>query len=687
MQKQSGDDQAERKNPLLDISALPNYAPDFISIREDDYLPAVKAAIKEAKSNIEAIKNNKDAPDFKNTIVGLEIAAEALSATTSIFYNQLSAAGTDGLHALAEEIGPLTAEFSNDVALDDKLFEKVKHVYDEIENGSFSPEEKTLIENSYQQFVRGGALLDDAGKEELRKIDQRLSVLSPTFMNNVNKSAEKFELIIDDEDELAGIPETAKEGAKLAAKERGHENKWLFTLDFPSYLPVIQYSDNQELRKKIWHAFNSRAWNDEFDNSETVMEIVKLRDQRAKLLGYETHADFVLERRMAEAPDKVWLFLNKLKDVYKPSAKEELRELQEFANSCGEKQSLQPWDIPYYIEKMKQEKFKFSSEDLRPYFELKNVLNGCFEHFEKLLGITFEKSDKYSVWHQDVTAYEIFDKNNKEFLGTLYADFHPRIGKKDGAWKTSYRDQGLYNNKIERPVVAIVCNFTKPTEDTPSLLTHNEVLTLFHEMGHAIHAILSHVTYSSLAGTNVKWDFVELPSQVQENWAYTKETLNMFAKHYKTGELIPEKLISKLNESKNFMVGWSGLRQINFATLDMEWHTRSPETIKNVTEFEDEVTKDTSLFDRLAGPSSNAFGHLFAGGYSAGYYSYKWAEVLDADAFELFKETGLYNSEAADKYKKEILYKGGSEHPALLYKNFRGRDADPDALLRREGLI
>lgn len=675
-------------NPLLQISTLPNHAPPFDRIKEEHFLPAVEEAIAEARRNIEAIKNSPETPDFDNTIEALETASETLGTVTSVFYNQLSAAGTDGLHDLAEKIGPVNAAFSSDILLDKQLFARVKDVYGRRAMMMLTVEQETLLDETYNGFVRGGALLDDGKKAELRKIDERLSVLGPIFMNNVTKSAEQFELVISDETDMNGLPESSRDGAKHAAQEKGHEGKWLFTLEYPSFGPFIQYADDAVLRERMWRAFSSRAWdNAEYSNAPIIIEVVRLRDKRAKLLGYQNHAHYVLQRRMAEKPETVMAFLEKMKKAYKPAAGKDLENLQRFAATLGRSKPLQPWDIAYYAEKQKESLYHFKSEDLRPYFPLETVLKGCFSHFGKLFSLRFEKNSAYPVWHPDVTAYDVRDETDNSFIGTLYADFFPRTGKKDGAWKTSYRDQGLFRRRIERPVIAIVCNFTKPTKDKPSLLTHGEVSTLFHEMGHAVHALLSRVRYSSLAGTNVKWDFVELPSQLQENWTYQKETLDMISGHYKTGEKIPAELIDKLNASKNFMAGWAGLRQTNFGYLDMAWHTCDPVKVSDVAVFEDEATKDTRLFPRLAGPFSASFSHLFAGGYSAGYYSYKWAEVLDADTFELFLEKGLYDKTTAESYKKEVLAKGGSEHPRLLYKRFRGRDADPDALLRREGLL
>jgi len=674
-------------NPLLTISDLPNMAPAFEQIENAHYMPAIEAAIEEARANYEKIKNNPDAPTFENTLEAMEAASETLGTATGVFYNQLSCMGGDELHELAEKIGPITSNFGSDIILDETLFARVRAIHDQKDTLDLDTEQKTLLKDSYKGFVRGGALLNDADKKTLREINQELSTLGPSFMNNASKSAESFEMIIDNEDDLAGLPDSAIEGAKAAAKEKDlGEGKYRFTLDYPSYIPFVQYADNRELREKMWRAFANRAWGDDYDNSDNIKRIVTLKDKRAKLLGYKNHATFVLEERMAKKPETVLQFLEKMKAAYLPAAKQDLAELQAFAKEHGLTQDLQPWDVGYYSEKLKQKLFKFSSEDFRPYFPLGPVLSGCFEHFSKLFGLTFTENTKYETWHKDVKSFDLTDKAGN-FIGTLFADFHPRTGKKQGAWMTGYRSQGLFNGKIERPVIAIVCNFTKPTEGKPSLLTHGEVTTLFHEMGHAIHGLLSDVKYSSHSGTSVLWDFVELPSQVQENWCYEKETLDMFASHYETGEKIPAELIEKLQSAKNFMTGWGGLRQTNFGFLDLAWHTCDPSTIGDVGEFEDKATEGLSLFPRLAGPMSSSFSHIFAGGYSAGYYSYKWAEVLDADTFEAFQENGLYDQKTANAYRTEILAKGGSEDPTTLYRNFRGRDADPKALLRREGMI
>ncbi len=615
-----------------------------------------------------------------------------LDNATSIFYNQLTANGTDGLQELAEKIGPINSAFSNDILMDADLFARVKTLWEQREDLDLSPEQDTVLDNSYQGFARNGALLDEAGQKRLREISEKLSVLGPQFANNATKSAEQFELVIDNEDDLSGLPDSARAMARHMAEEKGYDGKWLFTLDFPSVIPFLQYADKRELREKLWRGFASRGYapngEHEYDNRENVMEIVSLRNERAKLLGFETHAHYVLDRRMAQTPQNVMDFLNKMMGVYKPAAEKDLKDLQDFAKEFGFTDDLKPWDVSYYSEKLKQKLFDFSDEDLRPYFPLQTVLDGTFEHFSKLFGLKFiEAKDKYPVWHSDVRAYDVEEKDTGRFIGTFYADFFPRTGKKQGAWMTAYRSQGLYKGNVERPVIAIVCNFTKPTKDSPSLLTHDEVLTLFHEMGHAVHGLLSDVTYQSVSGTSVKWDFVELPSQVQENWCYETETLGLISAHHETGEKIPQDLIDKVVAAKNFMTGWAGLRQTNFGLLDMAWHTTEPSQIKSVEEFEDDITAATSLFPRYAGPMSASFSHLFAGGYSAGYYSYKWAEVLDADAFEYFKEKGLYDKGVADKYKNHVLSKGGTEPPQELYERFRGRAADENAVLRREGLL
>lgn len=680
-------------NPLLVPSDLPNHAPAFDKIRDEHYLPAIEKGLAEAKDELQALKSNPDAPTFDNTIIALENMGETLGHVMEILGNQISAAGTPELVEIKQTTAPQLAEFYSSVSMDEELFARIKAVWDkDHDNPKLTVEQRTLLKNTYDGFRRSGALLKGADKERMKDINIAFSTLGTQFNENIKNSMEAFSLVVDQEADLAGLPEDVVAAAKARADKKDMHGKWLFTLDYPSYGPFVTYADNRALREKIWRAFGCRAWKDQFDNQDTIKQIVSLSYESANLLGYKTPAHFVLEDRMSEKPETVFGFLDKLKAVYKPAAELELEALKEFAHKHGGPAELKPWDIAYYSEKMKEAVFGFSSEDLRPYFPLEKVLSGCFEHFSRQFGVTFTANKKYPVWAPDVKAFDVTDTKTKAFIGTFYADFHPRTGKKPGAWMTGYRSQGLFNGKIERPIIAIVCNFTEPLPDKPSLLTHDEVTTLFHEMGHAMHGLLSNVTYRSLASPNVKWDFVELPSQVQENWAYTRETLDLISGHWQTGERIPDDLFEKLNKSKNFMIALMGLRQVNLGLLDMTWYTTDPKAIESkygfdVFKFEEEVTKDTRLFPMLSGPTSTSFGHIFGGGYASGYNSYKWAEVLDADAFYFLTEKSVYDEERLMRYRREVLERGGTEHPAILYRNFRGQDADPDALFRREGLL
>jgi peptidyl-dipeptidase Dcp len=703
-------------SPLLAPSALPNGAPPFDRIDTGHYLPAITDGIARARARVEEIKADPAPADFANTIVALETAGEDLEQATSVFYNQLAAVGGDEMHALAAQIGPLLAAFSSDISLDPAVFARVKAVWDGHDPAALTPEEATLLDEAYQGFVRAGALLDDAGKARLREIDAQLSTLGPAFSQNVVKATEAFALHLTHADEVAGLPDSALRAARAAAADRGLEG-WCITLEGPVVQPFLQFADRRDLRERVWRAYASRGSGPEADNAPLIRQMVALRAERARLLGYVHHADYVLARRMAGSARAVADFLATLKGAYKPAAERELAELADFAGlqrlaltthnppqppPCsqggdsdspsserggqggGARGCLMPWDTGYWAEKLRQHTFAFSSEDLRPYFPLGTVLRGVFDHFSALFGLRFEAADgQYPTWHPDVQVFDVYD--DRGFAGTLYADFHPRTGKQDGAWKTTYRNQGLFRGRVERPVVAIVCNFTKPTPGAPSLLTHREVETLLHEMGHAVHALLSRVTYQSLAGTSVRRDFVELPSQIQENWAYTRPALDRMSGHYETGAKIPDALLDKLRAARTFMAGGAGLRQVHFATLDMAWHTldAAPD---DIGAFEDAAGADTALFPRLAGPFSAAFGHIFGGGYAAGYYGYKWAEVLDADAFGAFEAAGVYDAATAQRFKTEILERGGSEPPEVLYRRFRGRDADPAALLRREGV-
>lgn len=680
-------------NPLLVPSPLPNGAPAFDKIKDRHYMPAIRAGLREAKAELKAIKDNPDEPTFENTIVALETMGETLSHVMEILGNQISAAATPKLVEIKQTTAPMLAQFYSGVAMDAKLFKRIKTVWDKNhDNPKLTTEQKTLLKNTYDGFRRSGALLKGTAKTRMKEINIAFSTLGTQFNENIKNSMEAYTMVIDKGADLSGLPDDVIAAAKARAEKKDLKGQWLFTLDYPSFGPFITYADNRALREKIWRAFGSRAWRDEFDNQDTIKQIVSLSYESANLLGYSTPAHFVLEDRMSEKPETVFGFLDKLKGAYKEAAIRDLEALKEFAAKNGGPAEPKPWDIAYYSEKMKEAVFGFSSEDLRPYFPLEKVLDGCFKHFSRQFGVTFTENKKYPVYAPDVKAFDVTDTKTKAFIGTFYADFHPRTGKKPGAWMTGYRSQGLYRGKIERPIIAIVCNFTEPLPDKPSLLTHDEVTTLFHEMGHAMHGLLSAVTYRSLASPNVKWDFVELPSQVQENWAYTRETLDLISGHWQTGEKIPDDLFRKLNDSKNFMIASMGLRQVNLGLLDMTWYTTNPQDIEkqygfDVFKFEEEVTKGTRLFPMLAGPTSTSFSHIFGGGYASGYNSYKWAEVLDADAFYYMTEKSVYDEERLMKYRREILERGGTEHPAILYRNFRGQDADPDALLRREGLL
>ncbi len=663
-----------------------NTAP-FSKIKNDDYLPAFQEGITLAKAEIDAIVSNSEKPTFENTIEALSFSGETLDRISSIFFNLNSAETSDEMQKTAQEVSPLLSEFGNDVRLNSELFARVKAVYEQKENLNLNPEQTTLLDNQYKSFSRNGANLPEDKKNQLREIDKELSVLGLKFGENVLAETQAFELHLTDEKEVAGLPEGEKEAAHSLAKSHNKEG-WIFTLDYPSYVPFMTYADNRELRKKMAIAFGAKGFhNDERDNQEIVLKIAKLRFDRANLLGYKTHADFVLEERMAENPEKVNQFLNNLLAKAKPAAEREFVQLTEFAKQLDRIDQLEKWDGAYYSEKLKQQLYNLDDEKLKPYFQLEKVLNGAFTVAQKLYGLHFNEVTDIDKYHEEVTTYEVTDENNN-LVAVFYADFFPRKGKRNGAWMTSYKNQYVKNNKNERPHISIVCNFTKPTETKPSLLTFNEVTTLFHEFGHALHGMLANTVYPNLSGTSVYWDFVELPSQILENWCYEAEALELFAHHYQTGELIPMELVKKIKESSNFQEGMATLRQLSFGLLDMGWHGQNPTTISDLKAFETEQFTSTKLYpDVKENAMSTSFSHIFQGGYSSGYYSYKWAEVLDADAFEYFQEKGIFNREVADKFKENILSKGGTEHPMILYKRFRGHEPKPDALLKRAGLI
>lgn len=663
-----------------------NVAP-FSKISNEDYKPAIKTAIEIARSEIDAIVNNTDTPTFENTTVALDFTGEKLNRITSIFFNLNSAETNDKIQKIAQEVSPWLSEFSNDITLNEALFKKVKAVYDNRKNLDLTSEQKMLLDKQYKGFTRNGANLNEVDKATLRKIDAQLSKLSLQFGENVLAETNAFELHITDEKELSGLPESAKEAAYELAKDKQKEG-WVFTLDYPSYIPFVTYADSRELRKKMSLAFGAKGFqNNKNNNEQIVLDIVNLRHQRANLLGYKTHAHFVLEERMAETPEKVIEFSNNLLAKAKPAALREFKNLENYAKKLDDINQLQKWDSAYYSEKLKKEIFDLDQELLKPYFKLENVIDGVFEISNRLFGLNFEEIFTIDTYHEDVKTYKVTNQKN-DFIAYLYADFHPRSGKRNGAWMTSFKPQQIKDGINERPHISIVCNFTKPTPTKPSLLTFNEVTTLFHEFGHALHGMLANTTYNSLSGTSVSWDFVELPSQVLENWCYEKEALELFAKHYETGEVIPMKYVEKIKESASFHEGMQTLRQLSFGLLDMKWHSQDPSEITSVKGFETEAFAETQLYPDVAkNCMSTSFSHIFQGGYSSGYYSYKWAEVLDADAFEYFLEKGIFNKEIGTKFKETVLSKGGTIKPMDLYKKFRGAAPKPEALLKRAGLI
>jgi peptidyl-dipeptidase Dcp len=659
----------------------------FSKIHTEDFIPAIDIEIERTKAEIDQITKNKDIPTFENTIEKLEYTGQQLDRITSIFFNLNSAETNETIQKLAQDISPKLTEFSNDITLNEALFKRVKAVYDQKEKLQLTTEQKTLLDKKFKGFSRNGANLSTDKKEKLREIDKKLSKLSLTFGENVLAETNKFQLHLTDKKDVLGIPNGALEAAKAIAKSEDKEG-WIFTLDYPSYIPFMKYADNRELRQQMATAFGSKCFkNDALDNQENVLEIAKLRHARANLLGYATHAHFVLEERMAETPEKVTSFLNELLEKAKPAAEREFQQLTNFAKKLDGIEQLQSWDSSYYSEKLKQELFNLDDEKLKPYFKLENIIDGAFTVANKLFDLRFEQVFDIDTYHSAVKTYEVYDAENN-FVSVFYADFHPRKGKRNGAWMTSYKSQQRKDENVERPHVSIVCNFTKPTESKPSLLTFNEVTTLFHEFGHALHGMLADTTYPSLSGTSVFWDFVELPSQVLENWCYESEALAIFARHYETNEVIPMEFIEKIKASSTFLEGMATMRQISFGLLDMSWHGIDPTSITDLKTHEKAAFENTRLFPENSKTSmSTAFSHIYQGGYSSGYYSYKWAEVLDADAFEYFKENGIFSKEIASKFATHVLSKGGTEHPMTLYKRFRGEAPKPDALLKRAGLL
>lgn len=668
------------------FSTKHNTAP-FSKIKIEDFVPAITEGIQLARTEIDAIVANPEKPTFENTIEELEFSGQTLDRITSIFFNLNSAETSDEMQKIAQEVSPMLTELSNDITLNTALFEKIKAVYEQKDSLTLSTEQAMLLDKKFKNFSRNGALLAEDKKTRLREIDTELAKLKLTFGENVLAETNAYELHLTNEDDLKGLPEGVIEGARSLAKSHNKEG-WIFTLDIPSYLPFVTYAENRELRKELSIAYGKKAFqNNEFDNQQNVLKIANLRHERANLLGYATHANFVLEERMAQNPEKVKSFLNDLLVKAKPAAEREFQQLTQFAKKLDNIDQLQKWDGSYYSEKLKQELFNLDDEKLKPYFKLQNVQNGAFTIANKLFGLTFTEVFDIDKYHEDVHTFEVSDADGN-LVAIFYSDFFPRKGKRNGAWMTSFKPQYVKEGVNERPHVSIVCNFTKPTETKPSLLTFNEVTTLFHEFGHALHGMLANTTYPSLSGTSVYWDFVELPSQVMENWCYEPEALALFAHHYETNEIIPQEYVDKIKESANFLEGMATLRQLSFGLLDMAFHSNNPSGITDVKTFEKTTMDDTALYPDVAeNCMSVSFSHIFQGGYSSGYYSYKWAEVLDADAFAYFQEKGIFNKEVADKFKDFVLSQGGTDQPMTLYKKFRGQEPKPEALLKRAGLI
>ncbi len=674
------------KNPLLSKFDTPYQTPPFDKIKHEHYMPALDSAISVARHEIDAIVNNTEEPTFENTIEALDRSGKLLADVSNILFN-LNEAETDSvLQQIVIEASPKLTDFSNDINLNPELFKRVKAVWEKRDSLTLTVEQQMLLDKTYKGFVRNGANLSETDKEKYRAISRELSELTVKFNQNVLAETNSYKLHITNEADLAGLPQSLIDAAAYTAKQKGLEG-WVITLDYPMYGPFMKYADNRELRKQLYMAYGNRCFKgNEYDNQKIAQRIANLRLELANLLGYPNFATFVLENRMAETPERVNQFLDQLVAASLPTAREEVKEVEEFARQQGFKGKLERWDWSYYSEKLKNAKYSYNEEELKLYFQLEKVIDGVFLLANKLYGLTFLPNGKIPVYHPDVKAYEVYDGSGR-FMSVLYLDFFPREGKSGGAWMTSFRSQYRENGKDIRPIVSIVTNFTKPTDKQPSLLTFYEFSTFLHEFGHALHGMLTDCNYSSLSGTSVYRDFVELPSQIMENFAVEKEYLDLFAVHYQTGEKIPQELVQKIIDSRNFQAGYFSLRQLGFGILDMAWHTITKPVTEDVDSFEKKVLNPLDVLPPVKGTNmSVTFGHIFEGGYAAGYYGYKWAEVLDADAFELFKEKGIFNREVAQSFRENILSRGGSEHPMTLYKRFRGQEPTIDALLKRSGL-
>jgi len=678
--------EVKETNPLLAEWNTPYQTPPFPEIKHEHFIPAIDAALKEAKDEVDVVIDSTDKPTFQNTIVALEVAGENLERIANVLYNLNSAKTDDTIQAIAREVSPKLSEFSNYVSLNEQLFGKVKEVYGQKENLNLTSEDLQLLEKKYIGFVRSGANLEGEDKKRYAEITTELSKLSLQFGENVLAETNAYQLLITDKNDLAGIPESECEEAAQAAKSKEKEG-WLFTLQGPSFVGFMKYADNQKLRETMYRAYTSRGFQQNDKNNEDVIrKTVNLKLEKAKLLGFKNHAEYVLAERMAENPKRVNDFLDQLHAASRPAAQKDYAEVQEFAKSQGLTGELQRWDWSYYSEKLKNENYGFDEQQVKPYFQLEKVRDGVFDLATRLYGLTFKENKEIPVYHPEANAYEVYDQDGS-FLSVLYLDFFPRESKNGGAWMNDLRAESNVNGKAIRPIITVVCNFTKPTETKPSLLTFNEVTTLLHEFGHALHGMLAKTIYPSQSGTNVYRDFVELPSQVMENWATQKEWLDLFAVHYETGEKIPAELVQKLINAENFQAGYASERQLSFGMNDMAWHSITEPMTGDIVEFEQKAIAPTELFNPVAGSClSTAFSHIFAGGYAAGYYGYKWAEVLDADAFSQFKKNGIFDKVTATSFRKNILEKGGTEHPMKLYVAFRGQEPSIEPLLERSGL-
>ena len=684
------------QNPFFEKYNTPHQTVPFDKIKNEHYEPAMLEGIKLHEAEIEAIINNPEAPTFANTIVAYEKSGKFLDRVTTVFGNLRSAETNDDLQKIAQKMIPLLSEHSNNISLNEKLFQRVKAVYKQKSKLSLTIEQAKLLDDIYDGFVRRGANLQGEARNKYRELSKKLSTLTLQFGENNLKETNNFQLVLTQKEQLAGLPEGIVEAAAQTAREKGVEG-WVITLHAPSYVPFMTYASNRELRKELYMAYNTKCTKDnEFNTLEIVKDLVNTRMQIAQLLGYKSYADYTLKERMAENSKNVYKLLDQLLDAYTPTAKAEYNEVQELARSTqelarstqGKEFRLMPWDWSYYSDQLKNKKFSLNDEMLRPYFELSNVKEGVFGLATRLYGITFRKNSEIPVYHPDVDAYEVLDKDGS-FLAVLYTDFHPRAGKRAGAWMTSFKGQWIDDQTGEnsRPHITLVMNFTKPTESKPALLTFDEVNTFLHEFGHGLHGIFANTHYESLSGTSVYRDFVELPSQIMENFAVEKDFLSTFAKHYQTGEIIPDTLVQRIIDSSNFNVAYACLRQVSFGLLDMGWYTRTTPFTGDVKAYEQKAWEKAQILPVVEGTCMSAqFSHIFAGGYSAGYYSYKWAEVLDADAFSLFMQKGIFNQEVAQSFRNNILSKGGTEHPMTLYKRFRGQEPTIDALLIRNGI-